>query len=145
MKFFEPWTLIELSPIVVQKGDDLTPYWIIPEGRTEKILLDMCEVDKVFESVDEMVKYASKKPSISNILEERQKTHGDFETHAYICQMLKDVMHESTSWDALSNPQKESLEMIVHKIARILNGNADYKDHWTDIAGYATLIERILK
>ena len=36
--------------------------------------------------------------------------------------------------------QAEALEMIVHKIARIINGDADYSDSWRDIAGYAMLI-----
>jgi len=31
--------------------------------------------------------------------------------------------------------------MILHKIARILNGDPEYSDNWHDIAGYATLIE----
>lgn len=34
--------------------------------------------------------------------------------------------------------------MILHKIARIMNGDPDHIDHWHDIAGYATLIEWIL-
>jgi hypothetical protein len=29
------------------------------------------------------------------------------------------------------------LEMIAHKIARVLNGNPDHHDHWHDISGYA--------
>ena len=33
----------------------------------------------------------------------------------------------------------EALEMIAHKIARILSGDADYADNWVDIAGYAQL------
>jgi len=35
---------------------------------------------------------------------------------------------------------KEALEMIQHKIARILNGDPNYADSWQDIAGYAQLI-----
>jgi hypothetical protein len=33
----------------------------------------------------------------------------------------------------------ESLEMIAHKIGRILAGNENFHDHWDDIAGYAKL------
>jgi hypothetical protein len=44
------------------------------------------------------------------------------------------------------NPvQMEALEMIAHKIARILNGNPDHHDHWHDIAGYATLVAERLE
>lgn len=78
--------------------------------------------------------------SINDTLAERKKTHGEFTNHAEISQSLKNVLHEFGGFDALQADQKEALEMIVHKIARILNGNPDTHDHWHDIAGYATLI-----
>jgi hypothetical protein len=40
----------------------------------------------------------------------------------------------------LDDDQSEALEMIAHKIARILNGDPNYVDSWLDIAGYATLV-----
>lgn len=40
----------------------------------------------------------------------------------------------------LDPDQREALEMIAHKIARILNGDPNYADSWVDIAGYAKLI-----
>jgi hypothetical protein len=30
--------------------------------------------------------------------------------------------------------------MILHKIARIVNGDPNWSDSWRDIAGYATLV-----
>jgi len=36
--------------------------------------------------------------------------------------------------------QAEALDMIFSKIARILNGDPNHLDSWTDIAGYATLV-----
>ena len=78
--------------------------------------------------------------SIENTLAERQKTHGEFLTHATISQQLKWVMQSYENWFNLQKDQKEALEMIAHKIARILNGNPDTHDHWHDIAGYATLV-----
>lgn len=50
--------------------------------------------------------------------------------------------------DALAVPQPpsaqadavEALEMIAHKIGRILNGDPGYADSWVDIAGYAQLV-----
>lgn len=73
------------------------------------------------------------------LLNERQKTHGSFEVHANNTQMLKDVMHASAKWHELDNRHKEALDMIVHKIGRIMAGNAYFNDHWDDIAGYAKL------
>lgn len=77
---------------------------------------------------------------VNEILADREKTHGSFKSHAAITQALKADMHCQSSWWNLDDTQKESLEMIVHKIGRILAGNPDHKDHWADIAGYAQLI-----
>lgn len=83
------------------------------------------------------------KGKVDGILDERQKTHGDFASHAVIAQELKSQIDKSGQ--ELSAVQREGLEMILHKVARILNGNADHKDHWDDIAGYATLVSRDLE
>ena len=49
-------------------------------------------------------------------------------------------MLNTPNWDNLDFDQKESLEMIVHKIARILNGDPNYDDSWIDIGGYSKLV-----
>lgn len=76
---------------------------------------------------------------IDNILAERGKRYGDFIDHAAISQHLKHSM-ACPGWYELSCDQKEALEMIAHKIARILNGDPNYADSWVDIAGYAKLV-----
>ena len=83
--------------------------------------------------------------SIEETLAERQKTHGDFITHAVISQHLKKTIHYYEGHRELDPDQLEALEMIAHKIARILNGNPNTHDHWHDIAGYATLVADRLK
>ena len=80
--------------------------------------------------------------SVESILKERQKTHGEFSTHAKISQDLKLILRDNDG--ELSDVQKEALDMILHKVARILNGNPNHKDHWDDIAGYATLAAKQL-
>ncbi len=40
---------------------------------------------------------------------------------------------------------KESLEMNMHKVARILNGDPTYLDNWHDIIGYTRLVEKRLE
>ena len=82
--------------------------------------------------------------SIEEVLAERQETHGDFREHANITQDIKDIMRGCGYLEKLDPSQAESLDMIAHKIGRILAGNPDEPDHWRDIAGYATLIERQL-
>jgi len=83
--------------------------------------------------------------NINETLEQRRQTHGDFNTHAEISQRLKDTMYQYSDFKYLASDQKEALDMIVHKIARILNGNPNVHDHWHDIAGYATLIANRLE
>lgn len=77
---------------------------------------------------------------IKAVLEGRGKQYGDFMSDAAICQALKDVLHKEPGWNRLLADQKQALEMIMVKVARVLNGNPDYQDHWVDIAGYATLV-----
>ena len=81
---------------------------------------------------------------INNTLDEREKRYGSFTDFSELCQRLKETMHNNKGWDKLSSTQRESLEMIQHKVARILNGDPDYVDNWHDVAGYATLEERNL-
>lgn len=77
-------------------------------------------------------------------LNERESRYGSFEGQSILCQTLKDTMRETGGWWKLNPTQRESLEMIQHKIARILNGDPNYADSWHDIAGYATLIDNML-
>lgn len=81
--------------------------------------------------------------TVKKILDQRKKTHGDFNTHAVISQQLKSVMAQHGVHELNAN-QIEALEMIAHKIARVLNGNPNHRDHWDDIAGYATLVAQEL-
>lgn len=75
------------------------------------------------------------------ILNEREKTHGSFDANAQVMQELKQVVRGTSGWARLKDTQREALDMICHKIGRILCGNPDFKDHWTDLSGYAKLIE----
>lgn len=77
---------------------------------------------------------------IQKLLTERSTTHGSFKDHAQVTQELKEVMHTSPKWRDLSASKMEALEMIVHKISRVLCGNPEHLDHWIDIVGYATLV-----
>ncbi len=78
---------------------------------------------------------------ITEVLTERESKYGEFAEHARISQCIKTIFNDSPNWNGLPSEMRESLEMIAHKIARILNGDPLYKDSWTDIIGYATLIE----
>lgn len=81
---------------------------------------------------------------IGTTLDERQSTYGEFKDHAMITQNIKKAMVDSKNWRLLSESKKECLEMVAHKIGRILNGDPDYIENFRDIAGYATLVCRQL-
>jgi hypothetical protein len=74
------------------------------------------------------------------LLQERAKTHGDYSVHSAVTQSLKLTMRARTGWEDLNHWQREGLEMIAHKIGRILAGDPNFRDHWDDIAGYARLV-----
>jgi hypothetical protein len=77
---------------------------------------------------------------INEILDERGKRYGKFKDHAEISQAIKLTMQDRSKWPMLDDDQREALEMISHKIARIINGDPNYADSWVDIAGYAQLV-----
>jgi hypothetical protein len=78
--------------------------------------------------------------TVKDTLDQRERTYGDYAGVAAAAQYLKDIVH--TYWSRCNPAQRESLDMICNKIARIVNGDPNYADSWHDIAGYATLAER---
>ncbi len=76
--------------------------------------------------------------TIEETLKERGSIHGEFSINSAIAQDLKKIVRDNAQ--SLSDIQKESLDMIMHKVSRILAGDPNHKDHWHDIAGYATLV-----
>ena len=77
---------------------------------------------------------------IESTLAQRGKRYGCFKEHSRITQNLKSCMVHSENWSELSDDKREALEMIAHKIGRILNGDPNYHDSWHDIVGYAKLV-----
>lgn len=73
------------------------------------------------------------------VLNERASTHGDFDVGSAIEQSLKEVVRKSPNWMAMSSAQRSALEMICHKMSRILAGDHNFLDSYRDIAGYAQL------
>lgn len=79
---------------------------------------------------------------IDKTLAERGSRYGAFVGHAKVTQMLKAVIQDALTerGKVLLDDQQEALDMICHKIGRIVNGDPDYADSWVDIAGYAKLV-----
>jgi hypothetical protein len=65
---------------------------------------------------------------IHDILNERGGRYGEFKTHAEITQKIKEALFGGASFAYLEYDQKEALEMIAHKLGRIVNGDPNYLD-----------------
>jgi hypothetical protein len=83
-----------------------------------------------------------KEAVVDETLNERAQDYGTFKDGAALMQGIKRLLadHARRHDKTFADDQWEALEMIVHKMARIVNGNPDKVDSWVDIAGYATLI-----
>ena len=87
-------------------------------------------------------------PPIAEVLVERGTRYGPFAGHASLTQDIKRAMRGElghgaaygSKWKGLTDSQREALEMIAHKIGRILNGDPNYLDSWVDIVGYTQLV-----
>lgn len=79
---------------------------------------------------------------INETLAARGARYGTFVGHSAVSQALKRLMATELAKrnKTLADDQWESLEMIAHKIARIINGDPDYADSWLDVSGYAKLV-----
>lgn len=87
------------------------------------------------------VNLASAVKSIDATLQERGTRYGAFPEHARITQNIKRAMIDSPNWGKLQDDQREALEMLAHKVGRILNGDPNYVDSYHDIIGYVKLVE----
>jgi hypothetical protein len=73
----------------------------------------------------------------------RDEQHGGMEAVGTLSQGFKNLMRGSKNWRDLTAGEREALEVIMHKIARVLSGrNPHDPEHWRDIAGYAVAARR---
>lgn len=81
----------------------------------------------------------------TDILDERQKTHGAFGDNARVSQALKRAFRTELGWEVLTDTEREAMDMIALKFSRILSGKALELQHWEDVVGYARLAEKLCK
>ena len=79
---------------------------------------------------------------VDAVLDSRAVEYGTFADGAALMQSIKRTLsgHAQKHNKTFADDQWEALEMIVHKMSRIVNGNPDNADSWLDIAGYAMLV-----
>jgi hypothetical protein len=92
--------------------------------------------------MDNAVAEVAEAGDVDAVLEQRGSRYGPFVLHAEITQTLKYYANQflRRQGKELDFDQQEALDMIFHKIGRIINGDPDYSDSWIDIAGYAKLV-----
>lgn len=80
---------------------------------------------------------------IEQILDERGARYGKFVDVAKATSDIQSAVWDQASLQKLNSmkpDQSVAIDMICHKLARIVVGDADYLDNWFDIAGYAQLV-----
>lgn len=79
---------------------------------------------------------------VDKVLDTRAEQYGSFMQSSDTTIRIKGIMHNAVARNELHlyPDQLQALDMIATKISRIVNGDPNYVDSWTDIAGYATLV-----
>jgi hypothetical protein len=88
--------------------------------------------------------------TVDETLAERGSRYGSFESHAMLSQSLSQTLllhyYKTHGKDKPLPPYiVEALNMICHKLARVVNGDPFYDDNFRDIAGYSQLVVDILQ
>lgn len=74
------------------------------------------------------------------IISNRAGSHGNYPDNAAIAQYIKDVIRTGPSYASMTPVQRESLDLIATKLARICAGDPNFVEHWIDINGYSQLV-----
>lgn len=78
---------------------------------------------------------------LDEVLSARGDTYGSFSDVSATAQAFKKLFFQiHLNKYGYSDAQREALDMIFSKLARIKHGDPNYADSWVDIAGYATLV-----
>jgi hypothetical protein len=128
------------------KGRKLGPRKLKKEGITRAELVTELKpgLNALFDLEN---KKTVQEPRVHTLLQERALQYGTFVSLAETAQEFKSVLYRELGSrnKRLADDQAEALDMILTKIARVVNGNADVVDHWEDIAGYAKLVSERLQ
>lgn len=82
----------------------------------------------------------STQKSLEQTLTDRGGAYGDFGQMAVLAQSLKNQLVTVH----MSAVQREAMQLICTKLARIACGNPNHADSWRDISGYAELVVKFL-
>lgn len=77
-------------------------------------------------------------------LQDRGGTHGVYRTQSNCTENIACIIRHSNNYIDMPTYVRHALEMVSVKLGRICSGDWAYPDHWHDIAGYASLVEKEL-
>lgn len=97
------------------------------------------------EELDRMIaeKGVSMDP-VNHVIDAREASHGPYREQAMFAQLLKGMLRRHKNWEKLPGEQRESLEMVMLKVSRIMSGTGNEPDHWIDMSGYSMLIFNLM-
>ena len=136
----DPWQISKRVGCHVTHVHKVEREWLKDEAKPAATEVKDDRQTEMFEEVEQVSVPTT--DTIDAVLDERGSRYGKFTTHAEVTQTFK----RQAAWylfqrnKKLDFDQQEALDMIFHKIGRIINGDADYADSWVDIAGYAKLV-----
>lgn len=116
-------------------------------GQTDLMRCHREELEKAIKERSFRTDHATSQPAM---LDQRGSRYGDFFGHARAAQDIKGVIHahlgRNPNFKLMTPAEKavieEGLDMIAHKIGRIVNGDPKYYDSWDDIGGYAEITRK---
>lgn len=77
--------------------------------------------------------------STEELLENRDRSHGDFREQFEAAQDLKGVCLNYVNYHYMDPVLREVIDMSLLKLSRILTGDWKFEDHWADLVGYDVL------
>ena len=78
-------------------------------------------------------------------IEQRRGSHGHFAVQGAMAQALKNTMRTGYNWGRMHPAMQEGLDMIQHKISRILSGDPNFEDHWEDLRVMPAVLRRVIR
>lgn len=80
--------------------------------------------------------------TVEETLNQRKNVHGNYAHSAGIKDKVLEEFSKTDNWKKLGAEGRQTVRMITEKLGRIMYGDCFFPDHWHDIAGYATLMEK---
>lgn len=125
------------------------PEHVDPASREEALYKFSQSLSRLRDTIQETTKRPAEDPQpelpgLEATLRERNARYGDWPDQAQIIEDMVAALEVWPGWKRMKAYQREGIRHIVDKIARSVSGDPNYIDHWHDMAGYASVVERFM-